>query len=239
MGTLRAYAATQGMEAGAGSTQPGMRATALGTASFGDSFVFGNTNGNGPFSWQPGQRAGFSFVVDGFSSNSLAQPGSFADNSWARAGWQLSVNVFQPDEWGSSIGGLFVSLDKVATNVIRPIEVYSSSSFDVSVTLNEFSQWVVTASFAPGGNFNWSVDFSASASVGTDDTVASAAYDHTVRMGFFSNVEELVVGSGSGAFPGTVQAASIVPEPGAWALFTLGLLGIAARTTRLRLTKSH
>ena len=192
----------------------GLRST--GQALMGNSFYTFTTGGQ-PFTWGPNDSATFSFAVDGSISVDNLTNNSF-----------LGLLILAP-------GGLDVFAARQNGTSSDPLTPYVISSFRWDL-LEALSYPIdLTATFFPGGDFEWSLTLTSLVNSANNVTgFADVNFFDTVNVSYTGPEDTLT--KSAAAFPGTVP----VPEPSTFVLFGFGILGVGAlrqmrrQTERLR-----
>lgn len=226
-GTMKAYADVEATQALGSSTL-----SAQARVDIGDSFRA--VSGNSPFTWTSEDEASFTFdvsgVVDflGASSNSaialtILAPGTL--DAYAR--WVGGDNSAYYEWYPTEIADFTYQLGPGTTNY--PWVDATATSYPTSFT----------ASFNPGGDFDWVMTLNLDPYLGYPAGAGSHGLDdfsHTV-LASYQGPQGATTLSASGLFPGTVAldaAPGGVPEPASWTLMLLGFGGLGAMLRRAR-----
>jgi hypothetical protein len=224
-GTLRASASLINTV-----STPSLYATSVGMAQFGDSFTFGSPGG-GAFDWTSGSLATFNFHLDGLS---------FTDTSIPQIDWSIGLEIFQP---GALTASSTTPLDSLALGALNITSNLRNSGTNISggtygvypvpITFNVIggslsTGYDITASFNPGGNFDWIISLSTSMLLSDKVGTAYSDLSHTMKVDF-SAPDGSNFTSASGVFPGGQNG---VPEPGSIPLIGLGIVFLAAISYR-------
>jgi len=221
-------------------------------AQFGDTFGAIDASTGRAYSWQAGDSVSFSFSVTGSVQSTLpaaemaAKDKDFMSMVWFnfyafKPGYferQARLNALfnapwpWPAEASAEIARLSAEIDalQLARSFVRLGQEYSPYYDASGLPYTSFSAdtpTVISATFAPGGSFEWialldvSTRFAADTPLGYRPTFA-IDFSHTVGASF-SGPAGTVATSASGLFPDTVLMQA-VPEPATWALLLAGLL---------------
>lgn len=231
-------------------------------AQFGDTFGAIDAGTGRPYTWRADDQVTFRFSVTGSVQSTLsaaemaAKDKGFQSMVWfnfyafkpgyferqARLDALFNAPWPWPAENSAEIARLSAEIDalQLTRSFARLGQEYSPYYDASGLPYTAFSAdtpTVISATFAPGGSFEWialldvSTRFAADTPLGYRPTFA-IDFSHTVGARF-SGPAGTVTASASGLFPDTVPMAP-VPEPSAWALMLLGgagLLGLARRRT--------
>ncbi len=211
-GTLHAYA-----WASSAYSDHGYRGFAADIASLGDRFLAGNGN-SGAFSWTPGSQGHFSIQLDGYNYNYTAD---------TQLTFVLGLSITSIN--GSTSAGGNVTGNLTATGEYTDFSYINPANnmpFALAWSRDPSTgSYTITADFAPGGDFDWSVDLTTTAVVSNNDETAYNDYSNTAHISY-AGPEGSTTYSESGLFPNTLAGTpSPVPEP---ASALMALLGSAA-----------
>jgi hypothetical protein len=200
----------------------------LGEAGFGDSFTA--LTPSGPFDWATGQ-ARFTMTLDGSAVTSSLANGVRLWNvalTILKPGSLAAGEAFDPD---ARLG--FVNFVDASYGGVGVLSPSASAGITASFDGNLASGLTLDASFNFGSDFDWMIDLGAGGGAYDSAGVGSLDVDlaHTLTVAY-QGPDGTIVGSASGAFPGTVKAVVDAPEPASAALLLSGLLGIAAVARR-------
>jgi hypothetical protein len=202
--------------------------------SFGDGFTT-TSAGGAPFIWSSSTEATFNLQLDGsysslFTQNPTgpsSQGGAFVVLMLYQRG-TLNSN----DLLGSNLSEYFLWEigDPTTLSYTNPI-----THERTPLTVTDFYGDVpstLSATFAPGGDFDWALLIGVSGQVMNEGDFFNANLADTVKLSYVAP-EGTITTSDSGIFPGTVSS-SPVPEPTSLLLLGsgLGMIGFAARRKR-------
>ncbi len=228
------------------------------SAQFGDTFGALDAATGQAHAWQPGETVSFSFSVTGSVQSSLSaadmaardkdfmamtwfnfyafKPGYFErqarmDALYALPGSWTDERRAELNRLNDEIAGLQIA--RSFTRLGREYSPYYDASGEPYVEFSADTPTVISASFAPGGSFEWlalldvGTRFAADTPLGYRPTFV-IDFSHTVGASFAGPVGTVTT-SASGLFPNTVSA---VPEPSTWAMLLAGGLLLALRQRR-------
>lgn len=204
-------------------------------ASMGDSFrASSGSGGYSPFAWSGTDTASFSFDISGlydaqntadtmYFSLSILKAGALDEYAGYAQGGSLPNTWFDENELQSF---------SYALGAMDPAQAPYFTDF-----LTEFPS-TLTASFTPGGDFDWAInfyalsDYSLSEADPSQEAYSVFDFSHTI-VASYQGPQGSTTYSASGAFPGTQSLGPIsaVPEPATWAIMItgFGLAGVALR----------
>lgn len=197
---------------------------AFARADFGDSFR--TYNQNGPFSWTNGTTASFNIDLSGLIGGLGGTNGS-----------RFGIIILAP-------GTLDAYYNWLTTNDPNAYNTWSNAAiqyFDYWIGPDSPGEnWITqtfttfpaqaTASFAPGGDFDWAMYLITDASTSSPFSNYTVDFSHTANITYSSPTGTTTV-SASGLFPGTV---AMVPEPETYALMLVGLILVGTAAQRRR-----
>ncbi len=207
--------------------------------------------GGAPFLWSNGQQARFEFSITGSSTltggvGSAGTGNSFLRTSMVFTAYQPgSIDIYYRLTQTSLSFADYVALsNQLSSRTIAQKTFTFGDAFQSAATQAYYAgcgcyfpvqggvATTVGLSFAPGGDFDWSVaiDSFAALDAAEDDASMVADFSHTVRASYIAPAGAVTV-SASGLFPGTVSA---VPEPATALLMLGGAACLAALARRCR-----
>ena len=226
------------------------------SAQFGDTFGALDAATRQAYAWQTSDTVNFSFSVTGAVQSTLsAADMDTLDDGFTSRVWfnfyaykpgfferQARLTALYQGTWSDAAATeanrLSAEIDslQIARNFTRLGREYSPH-YDASnapyVEFNADTPTVISASFAPGGSFEWFAALDVSTRFAADTPLGYRPsfvidFSHTIGASF-AGPAGTVTTSASGLFPSTVSA---VPEPGTWAMLLAGGLLLSAHQRR-------
>lgn len=258
-GELKAMASLAlGANEGGIAPDPGQRfTTARATAILADSLSF--RQGESSYLWAEGQQFNFSFSVDGVTSIPAGTPTPLNGNGmswatlrldlWRPGGLDANVQLSNFDytayaqqygsaaaeaEWNrlaNAVDSFYIGATAWCLGDNSTSAGYCGGVFYQQVALADGSA-TVNYSFAPGGDFEWTLELSTRVAldISAENTSVTLDFSHTVHTGFTAPADATTY-SASGLLPNTLPLAA-VPEPASWAMALAGLMAVGWRARR-------
>lgn len=207
-----------------GGSYPSIQSNAI----FGDSFT--TTSGGSPFVWN-GSTATFNMALTG--ANSMTSSDAFASSGGFIVLAILKKGTLDPNQ--PLIGGAN-GIEYFEYNIGNPdFQIYYTDQQGNSTPLAITAGYttipsVISATFAPGGDFDWALLLGASGQEAPGENF-DIDLSHTLTLDYVAP-EGTQTTSASGQFANIAAAAASVPEPLTISTFAAGLAGLAMMRRR-------